>query len=177
VATAPSCAGGPPSIGRVVSQQRSELCFSNCSASRLAGDDSRQTNSRLCCCEFASLIRLASKVSRIRKFVATGQDRPLMGNPQINRFQMLIRNLRGLDFGFDGLPPTARLFSKLTWGTLTVPPIPRAEDTPSRGAADRGEHRVGSKLRHGGPVHRLIEATKSLSDRRGSCSRRGHCCR
>ena len=44
---------------------------------------------------------------RIRKFVATGQDRPLMGNPLINRFQMLIRNLRGLDFGFDGLPPTA----------------------------------------------------------------------
>jgi hypothetical protein len=36
------------------------------------------------------------------------QDRPLMRNPQINRFQMLIRNLRGLDFGFDGLPPTAR---------------------------------------------------------------------
>jgi hypothetical protein len=36
---------------------------------------------------------------------------------------LLIRNLRGLDFGFGGLPPTARLFSKLTWGTLTVPPI------------------------------------------------------
>jgi hypothetical protein len=31
-----------------------------------------------------------------------------MRNPQINRFQMLIRNLLGLDFGFDGLPPTAR---------------------------------------------------------------------
>jgi hypothetical protein len=45
-------------------------------------------------------------LSRIRKFVATSQDRPLMGNPQIKSFQMLIRNLRGLDFGFGGLPPT-----------------------------------------------------------------------
>jgi hypothetical protein len=30
-----------------------------------------------------------------------------MGNPQINSFQMLIGNLRGLNFGFGSLPPTA----------------------------------------------------------------------
>jgi hypothetical protein len=30
---------------------------------------------------------------RIRKFVATGQDRPLMGNPQINRFRRRRRAL------------------------------------------------------------------------------------
>jgi hypothetical protein len=29
-----------------------------------------------------------------------------MGNPQINGFQMLIGNLRRLDFGFGSLPPT-----------------------------------------------------------------------
>jgi hypothetical protein len=29
-----------------------------------------------------------------------------MSNPQINSFQMLIGNLRGLDFCFGGLPPT-----------------------------------------------------------------------
>jgi hypothetical protein len=29
-----------------------------------------------------------------------------MGNSQINGFQMLIGNLRGLDFGFRSLPPT-----------------------------------------------------------------------
>lgn len=42
----------------------------------------------------------------IRKFIAAGQDRPLMGNSQINTFQMLIRDLRGLEFGFGGLLPT-----------------------------------------------------------------------
>jgi hypothetical protein len=29
-----------------------------------------------------------------------------LGNPQINGFQMLIGDLRGLDFGFGCLPPT-----------------------------------------------------------------------
>jgi hypothetical protein len=29
-----------------------------------------------------------------------------MGNPQVNSFQMLIGNLRALDFGFGSLPPT-----------------------------------------------------------------------
>jgi hypothetical protein len=55
---------------------------------------------------FGSL-RVQEKVfSRIRKFITAGQDRPLMSNPQINSFQMLIGNLRGLDFCFGGLPPT-----------------------------------------------------------------------
>ena len=44
--------------------------------------------------------------SRIRKFVAVSQVPPLVRNPQMNGFQMLIGNLRGLDFGFGSLPPT-----------------------------------------------------------------------
>jgi hypothetical protein len=52
-------------------------------------------------------LRIQEKVfGRIRKFVAAGQVRPLMGNAEINSFQMLIGNLRGLDFGFGSLPPT-----------------------------------------------------------------------
>ena len=39
--------------------------------------------------------------SRIRKFVAASQVPPLVRNPQINGFQMLIGNLRGLDFRND----------------------------------------------------------------------------
>jgi hypothetical protein len=31
-----------------------------------------------------------------------------MGNAEKNSFQMLIRNLRGLEFGFGSLPPTVR---------------------------------------------------------------------
>jgi hypothetical protein len=53
-------------------------------------------------------LRVKEKVfSRIRKFIAAGQCRPLLGDPQINRFQMLIGNLRSVVFGFGSLPPTA----------------------------------------------------------------------
>jgi hypothetical protein len=52
-------------------------------------------------------LRVQEKLfSEIRKFIAADQGRPLMGNPQINSFQMLIGNLRGLYFGFGSLPPT-----------------------------------------------------------------------
>jgi hypothetical protein len=52
-------------------------------------------------------LRVQEKVfSRIRKFIAAGQCRPLVGDPKINRFQMLIGNLRGVVFGFGSLPPT-----------------------------------------------------------------------
>ena len=47
-------------------------------------------------------LRVQKKVfSRIRKFVAASQVPPLVRNPQINGFQMLIGNLRGLDFRND----------------------------------------------------------------------------
>jgi hypothetical protein len=57
---------------------------------------------------------------------------------------MLIRNLRGLDFGFDGLPPTARAVFKTDMGhPHSTPSTRRRLDyiaansiTPSRGAAD-----------------------------------------
>jgi hypothetical protein len=52
-------------------------------------------------------LRVQEKVfGRIRKLIAAGQCRPLMGNPQINGFQMLIGDLRGLHFVFGSLPPT-----------------------------------------------------------------------
>jgi hypothetical protein len=53
-------------------------------------------------------LRVQEKVfSRIRKFIAASQDPPLVRNPQINSPQMLIGNLRGLNFvGFGRLPPT-----------------------------------------------------------------------
>ena len=47
-----------------------------------------------------------TRASRIRKIIVAGQVRPLIGNSQINSFQMLISNLRGLDFCFVSLPPT-----------------------------------------------------------------------
>jgi hypothetical protein len=54
-----------------------------------------------------------------------------MGDPQINSFQMLIGNLRGLDFGFGPLAADSmRPFSKLTWGTLTVPRLPKVQRQP-----------------------------------------------
>jgi hypothetical protein len=83
---------------------------------------------------FGSL-RVQEKVfSRIRKLVAAGQGRPLLSNPQIDSFQMSIGNLRGLDFGFGSLPPTACGGVQIRhWGTLTVPRLPKIQSQLNSG--------------------------------------------